>query len=304
MSQIERAKGVDISVWQDNNSTPQMFDPWKARSMGATFAGIKVSQANWADPDYAQNWANLRGVLYRMPYHFLTWDVSPFRQAEVFWSLLERDPGELPLICDFEWWRVVPANAMDMLYNFTYRLKQLSDPLEKGVYSSFQFWKESGSAAEYWKQFCLWLCDITGPVEVPLPWETYDFHQFTFKLPGPAWGAESLDLDGDYYNGTLAQMMARFKLAPLFGLEEPEPEPQPEPGAALRLRVLASVLNVRSGSGTGYPVVGSLRRGEVIEVEGVDGGDAWVRTSHGWACVRNAFGRYMEAAEELPSEKE
>lgn len=207
-----KAQGVDISVWQDNNSTPQMFDPHKARSMGASFVGIKTSQADWADPDFTMNWANCRRVLYRLPYHFLVWDKPAKKQAETFWGLLENDPGELPLTCDFEWWQIIPSNAMDILYNFMERLKQLASPLPLGIYSNYYFWLPYGSAASYWKQYHLWLCDISGDVDVPPPWDDWTFHQYTFKLYGPDWGAESLDLDGDYYNGTLEEMIAHFSL--------------------------------------------------------------------------------------------
>ena len=50
--------GVDISVWQDLNSTPQMYDPWKTRKQNGVFVGIKASQANWIDPDFIMNWNN------------------------------------------------------------------------------------------------------------------------------------------------------------------------------------------------------------------------------------------------------
>jgi hypothetical protein len=255
---MTNAHGIDISVWQDQNSTPQMFDPWKARSKGASFVGIKVSQENWADPDYALNWAHCKNVLYRLPYHFLTWDVSPRKQAEVFWSLLEKDPGELPLTCDFEWWKTVPAKAMDILYNFTYRLKQLADPLPKGIYSAKTFWEPNGSKSDWWKQFHLWLCDITGPVEVPQPWTDWTFHQYTFKLPGREWGAESEGLDGDRYNGTLDEMMARFQLKPLSGMDQPEP--------ATRGTVIVDGLRLRTAAGISSPAVGLLGVGVPVEI--------------------------------------
>jgi GH25 family lysozyme M1 (1,4-beta-N-acetylmuramidase) len=229
----KQAIGIDISVWQDNNSTPQMFDFTKARAMGASFCGIKVSQASWLDPDYILNWRRCRDQLYRMPYHFLVWDVPAKLQAETFWKAVEADPfGILPLTCDFEWWKTIPSNAFDVIYNFTYRLEQLCSPLPQQIYSAYYFWKQYGTRADYWKKFALWLCDIEGDVEVPLPWERWDFHQYTFKLPGPAWGAESLDLDGDRYNGTLAQMIARFALPELgfksSGATSPDPKPEPE----------------------------------------------------------------------------
>jgi hypothetical protein len=224
-----QAIGVDISVWQDSNSTPQMFDPAKTRAKGGSFVGIKVSQATWADPDFLMNWATCRPVLYRMPYHFLTWDVSARLQAETFWRLVETDLwGVLPLVCDFEWWSVVPSQAMDVLYNFTYYLDRLCNPLPQGIYTAATFWAEHGTKSDYWKQFMLWLCDITGPVEVPEPWEQWDFHQYTFKLDGPEWGAESLGLDGDRYNGTLWEMIQKYKL-PDLGWTGEEPEVPEEP---------------------------------------------------------------------------
>jgi hypothetical protein len=278
---MTNAQGVDISVWQNQRSTPQMFDPYKARAKGASFAGIKVSQANWADPDYALNWAHCKGVLYRMPYHFLTWDVSSYKQAETFWSLIERDTyGLLPLTCDFEWWKTVPTQAMDMLYTFTYRLKQLADPLPEAIYSAFSFWRQYGSLADYWKQFHLWLCDIEGEVQVPKPWANWDFHQYTFKLNGPDWGAESADLDGDRYNGTLEQMMTRFHLPALEGMPD-----QPQ-GQYPRMRVNTRVLNVRSGPGKDYPDLGDLHQGDIVDLLRIGGQNAWVEFAPGkWCCA-------------------
>jgi len=291
------AQGVDISVWQDNNSTPQMFDPVRARQRGASFVGIKVGQASWADPDYAQNWANCRRWLYRLPYHFLTWDVSPRRQAEVFWSLLEKDTfALLPLTVDFEWWKTTPGNAMDILYNFTERLRYLSAPLPMGIYTAKSFWVPNGSTAPYWKQFYLWLCDISGAVEVPAPWERWTFHQYTFKLHGPDWGAESLDLDGDYYNGTVEDMRTQFGLPELEPVEPPASVPLPV-GEPLRMQALVEGQVVRRGPGTSFEKVGQLRAGELVNVLGVGGSDVWVEIEPGqWAAVRYAGKTYMETA--------
>lgn len=278
---IENAQGVDISVWQDDNSTPQMFDPWQARAQGAVFVGIKASQANWADPDYAQNWACCRDVLYRMPYHFLTWDVDPKRQAEVFWSLLERDTHALlPLMVDFEWWRSTPPAALEILFNFLERLKTLSAPLPLGIYTSKSFWEPHGSRAAYWRQYCLWLCDISGAVEIPAPWEAFTFHQYTFKLQGPAWGAESLDLDGDVFNGTLAEMQARFALPPLAEC------PLPERAADLQnLCVRVNGLRLRSAPGLEGAVLGWLNTGAEVQVTerraDAQGRGEWLRVSAG-----------------------
>lgn len=275
------AHGGDFSAWQDDNTTPQPIDFAKAKAAGMTFAGIKISQANWADPDYSVNWANAKRYLYRMPYHFMTWDVDPKKQAEVFWSLLEKDTyALLPLVCDFEWWRVTPSNAMDILYNFVERLKALASPLPQGIYTAKSFWDPNGQNDPYWKQYYLWLCDIEGLVPVPLPWEKWTFWQYTFKLPGPQYGAESLDLDGDYYNGTLEQMKAEFHL-PDIGIEPPAPVPE------WSYRALVEGQIIRAGPSTSYAKVGNLHLGEINKATDLGGSNCWIEIGPGrWVAVQ------------------
>jgi lysozyme len=284
---MSNATGVDISVWSDLNSTAQMFDPLKARQMGASFVGIKASQGKWTDPDFVQNWANCKNKLYRMPYHFLVWDISAKLQAEYFWSLIEPDTlGILPLMADFEWWQTTPPDAMDILYNFVYRLTQLAGPLPVGIYTNYYYWQQHGTQSDYWKQFALWLCDITGPViEMPKPWETWTFHQYTFKLDGPAWGAESAGLDGDYYNGTLEQMVQRYGLPPL---DDMPVTPDPVPSAALYMRAQRFV-NVRAAATTASADLGDVLPGELVgPIVGIAGGQtgAWAHLANGtYVCA-------------------
>jgi GH25 family lysozyme M1 (1,4-beta-N-acetylmuramidase) len=264
------AVGVDISTWQNDKSTPQMYDPNKTRNQGGSFVGIKVSQSTWADPDYINNWKNCQGVLYRLPYHFLVGDVKPKLQAEAFWGLLEKnvDNTVLPLVCDFEWWQTIPGNAMDILYNFMERMKQLTN-LPLGIYTAKSFWEGYGSKDDYWKQYALWLCDINGEVELPKPWDRFDFHQFTFKLDGLKWGAESLDLDGNYYNGSIEDMVAKYKLKSLFGAE-------PKPVSKFTCKV--GGLNMRDKPNGNK--IGVMNKDSVVSIEGVEVSNyRWIKTS-------------------------
>ena len=275
-----RAQGIDISVWQDDNSTPQMFDFARAVSKGISFAGIKVSQATWADPDYMKNWANAKPYVYRMPYHFLTWDVSARKQAETFWGLIEKDTwGVLPLICDFEWWKTVPVKAFDHLYAFLERMKQLTS-LPLGIYTAKSFWDTYGSKDAYWTQYRLWQCWINAGEPPPvMPWNKWDFWQYTFKLPGVEYGAESKDLDGDYYSGTLEDLRKDYSL-PELEAGTPISVP-PSERSGLRARVLVNALNVRRHPGTEFPVVGRLNRGQIVDVVGVDGANIWYELPDG-----------------------
>ena len=268
--------------------------------MGVTFSGIKVGQANWLDPDYAKNWANAKPYVYRMPYHFLTWDVNPKRQAETFWAALEKDTwGLLPLMCDFEWWRTIPAKAFDILYNFLERMKQLTN-MPLGIYTAKSFWTAYGSTDAYWKQYALWQCWINaGQPPAMQPWDAWSFWQYTFKLDGPAYGAESLDLDGDWYNGTLEEMIARYKL-PDIGLSIPAPvEPKPEPAAPIYVRVTARAgVKTRQGPGVQYDVTGSLVTGTVLAVAEFEVNEGWVRMADGnWAAYAYNGQQLMERVE-------
>ena len=52
----DRTLGIDVSKWQDDNSTPQRMDFKKAYDAGARFVFIKASQACWMDEDMLYNW--------------------------------------------------------------------------------------------------------------------------------------------------------------------------------------------------------------------------------------------------------
>lgn len=298
--------GIDIAVWQDNNSTAQFFDPTKALAMGVSFVLIKVSQANWIDPDFVQNWAVSKKHLYVGGYHFMTWDVPARKQAETFWGAVKNViSGTLPLFVDFEWWTkmAAPANALNMLYDLLERLKQLAGGHPLGIYTSKSFWDEMRAKAKaagvtltkdaddpYWTQYALWLCDINPPVPLPSPWKRWDFRQWTFKLPGLMYGVESQDLDGDYYNGTVDEMIARYNL-PDIGLgtehhvylpivgngEQPVEQPAPIAVTALtkkKYRVKAPAnLRVRLAARPDGERIGTLFDGDIVT--GIPDGD-WV----------------------------
>lgn len=280
--------GVDISFWSDTNSTPQMYDPWKTRAQGGSFVGIKTSQANWADPDFLMNWKNCENILYRIPYHFLVWDVKPRTQAEFFWGMLEKSHKDvLPLVVDFEWWSTVPSAAMDILYNFLERMKQLTS-LPLGIYTAKSFWDYYGSSDPCWTQYALWLCDISSPTEIPKPWSSLTFHQYTFKLNGPLWGAESLDLDGDYYNGTLQDMMKRYSLSPLQDSNIP-------PAQTKKYFIpYYNDLNVRSSPDTtvNNKVARTVAGGSnIVLEEKFSGGYNWIKTEN-WMAT-DGFGEFV-----------
>ena len=204
---MPRLLGGDISVWQDDNSTPQPVDLAKARQNGWAFVFIKTSQALWRDPDHAANWCAARQVgLLRGAYHFLVWERSPEQQADAFWSFLSADPGEIPPVVDFEWWRETPDWALRHLAAFLARLEFLCGRAP-GIYTAPGFWQPHGSRSAVWRRYWLWLAhyDVAAPL-VPAPWQAWHFWQYTSHGDGPRYGTESRNVDLDYFNGSLEDL--------------------------------------------------------------------------------------------------
>ena len=221
--------GIDVSRWQDDNSTAQQMDFTKSVDMGAKFVFIKSSQALWADEDILYNWKSAKNAgLLRGAYHFLDWVADPRKQAQYAWSIIQSDPGELPPVIDFEYWNPPPANAFDKLWNYVVEMERLSGKIPI-IYTGAFFWFDWGTQADVWKKYPLWIASYTSQdymesnVEKLTPWDKWYFWQYTSKGDGIAFGAESEGLDMNVFNGSLDDLKD-------FAGIEIIPEPEPIPG--------------------------------------------------------------------------
>lgn len=213
--------GIDCSVWQDNDSTPQMMDFAKSKAAGAKFVFIKASQGGALDGDYVNNWLHAEGVLPRGAYHFYDWRVSYSVQINLFCQIVENDPGELPPALDYESRINVPirATAAGIALRFLKDVEQRTGrtPL---LYTSPGFWGEFGLPANTdFAKFPLWVANygVYKP-SVPKPWTNWTFWQYSSTGDGLKFGAESKSLDMDYFNGAEDE----FKV--WAGLVDPAPE--------------------------------------------------------------------------------
>ena len=110
-------------------------------------------------------------------------------------------------------------------------------------------------------------------------WDDWTGWQYTDRADGIAHGAESYELDKNVFKDIVAV----------------PPTPQPEP-SGLSFLVAVPALNVRSGPGTNYSIVGLLHAGDVVKVLDIGGTSAWVEFEPGkWAAVQYNVTRYMEA---------
>lgn len=209
------ALGCDVSRWQDANSTPQKVNFERMRDAGASFVFIKASQANWMDEDIVWNWneAAAAGIL-RGAYHFLTWDTPATIQADHFCNLIDHDPGELPPVCDYEWWGTIPATAYTILKKFVERVEANLQRVPM-IYTAPGFWQPYGTTALTWLHYPLWVAHwrVAVPL-VPKPWGSWTFWQYTDKGDGLTYGTESLNVDIDYFNGTTADLLRYCGMAP------------------------------------------------------------------------------------------
>ena len=210
---MTRSLGIDISRYQDNPDTSKRFDFAKAVANNADFIFIKASQSSWADRDFLYNWMSAGDAgLLRGAYHYLSWIESAEAQAYFFTGLLKQEPGELPPVVDFESRYKLPIKSemQRRLRTFCAIVnEQLGvDPI---IYTGPSYWREFGSQDLSWERYPLWIANYGRKApDVPLPWGSneWTFWQKTDKGDGLKYGAESLQIDMNWYNGTREELFA------------------------------------------------------------------------------------------------
>ena len=217
-------QGIDISHWQNDQSTPQKMNFTKAVKMGAKFVYIKVSERGGIDSDFEYNWKAAKDAgLLRGGYHFLRWNLSGLTQARIFSNILEDDPGELPPCADFEapnLGSLYPSNAL--LEQFLVEVETILDK-KPMLYTSPGYWNIHGRNKytkmfdTKWAYYPLWIAHymktytpgVSKPAELE-PWKssnkTWTFWQYTNMGDGLAYGAESKTIDLNWFNGTLEEL--------------------------------------------------------------------------------------------------
>ncbi len=210
---MERAMGIDVSFWQDDNATPQQINWSKAKAAGAQFVFIKASQGQFTDQDFTYNWSGAKAVgMLRGAYHFFDYRVSASKQAQYLIKLLTDDPGELPPVMDLE---VVSTWPLPAVSTLTTMIKTFLTEVETAVKRKPIFYSNPNMIVNLLKPFPSWLSDYPlwiAHYGVPEPtvknWTTWKFWQWTDKGDGPGFGMESKGLDMNWYNGSLEDLRA------------------------------------------------------------------------------------------------
>jgi lysozyme len=234
--------GPDVSFYQDSPTTPQNIDFQKMKAAGAKFVILRAGQNTWADSDFKENYAAAKAAgLPRGVYWFYDSRSSPMSQAILCVSQIDGDMPEIGVWADLEenyggqykgWmnWRAF-MKALDVKF-----------PLV-GVYTAPSYWMTNRPtdtiALDYFKSKPLWIANynVLSPI-VPSPWSFWLFWQYTATANGPQYGAESQELDMNYFNGDEQTFRNYFDLGEV---------PQPETGETMSyFKVTPTVLNIRS----------------------------------------------------------
>jgi lysozyme len=301
--------GIDLSKYQlIDGSPPGAFGWQSAYEAGARFVIIRATRTNldgsvYKDirlDDYVQSrrFVQLAGF-----YAYVRLNYDPLKQAEAFLSAIQNYSSARAVI-DLEGERpggLSPSQAASRLQIWLDRVEAVTNrtPMIYTRQSWFDFYIAPSTA---WQRYPLWLARypgidsnyqplLQGPYAdgrfKPRDWPNWTFWQYTDSGPGFLFGAESREIDLNYFNGT-PQELADF-IGEVEGPGEPPPPPE---GFAFQVDV--DLLNVRSGPSVSYPVVDLLKRGDRVVASDVDGLHAWVEISPGrWTCVTLNGRRFM-----------
>ena len=273
--------GTDISVFQDDPRTPQGVN-FTRMNQASDFVIIRAGQNLWADSDFADHWRRARASgLPRGSYWLYDSRADPTLQANLWFELLVSDQGELPLFGDFEEAYRGPFTGWAHWKVFLDRIRTLVGTREVGIYTAYYYWKTNApdavtqpSELEYFHRYPLWIAnyDVAQPA-VPKPWSADEwlFWQFTSKGDGPSYGAESPNIDLNYFNGDAETFATRF------GVPMPQDPVPPEDPTGKRYRVTTGTLFVRDGPGTNYEAIGYLQKDEIAEALGSNPAGSWYR---------------------------
>lgn len=297
---MANAIGPDVSFYEDEESTPEGIDFFKMRER-ADFVIVRVGQNRWIDPDFATNWKEAKKAgIPRGSYWFYDSRVEPQEQARLWRDALGDDRGELPLCADFEENYGGPHAGWEKWYAFLEYLKDLMPEKEIILYTGYYYWREhapsadtQASSLEYFHQYPLWIAryGASEPL-VPAPWDKDEWMlwQFTEAGDGPSFGAESLGIDLNYFNGDAAAFRKRFNLT------------DAPPATPLKYKVDLSLRQTPDLTGD---VVSTLVDGETVERLEISADDAWYKLKkesgeEGWHYIKHLIVEQGEEPEPEP----
>lgn len=308
---MKHAKGIDVSKWQGDFNLSKLDPECK-------FVFIRVAYGDQKDPKFSSHWSKFEGELYRGAYLFFRPELSPEDQANTFFEAFKGGyDGELPPVIDIE-----PYNNDEIgNYQWQKNAKLLMDIIEQitgikpMIYTrasffdrvfglGYSFWHDGVLHRGNWDEYALWVAHYTKKEKpiIPDAWSArgWDFWQYTDKGDGIANGAESKELDLNYFyddDEALDDYVMSSPIGDDWPNEHPEPDPNPdhdEPNPVKKYYIVSggnlcmrSYPEVKDGNVMGWFKTGSIAYvGDVVEHENGDvwgklqGQDLWFAIKH------------------------
>lgn len=224
--------GLDVSFWQGK------IDWTKPRKAGAEFAFIRAGQGMGKDTRFTENWTAAKGNALRSAYQFFDYRISPAGQAQTLMGWLGNDRGEMAPTLDWErntyWPETMPtgAAALGVIKPWVNEIIRLDGRLPI-FYSNPSHILALGTIPDWLKALPLFVANYGVSKPAFTGWSSWTFWQYALgKGRGPEFGVSSLDIDLDYFNGTLEELRA-FAGVSIPPTPEPEPPAEEEPTMGL-----------------------------------------------------------------------
>lgn len=262
MFDYQGVHGPDVSYYQDDPETVRQIDFAQMKAAGASFVIIRCSQNVWVDPDFSYNIVEAKRTgLPVGVYAFHDSRATPESQADLVLSLTKGLSLDLGVWLDLEERYQGKYSGPQNWKKFLSRLK--ANTPKVGIYTAPSYWTEhikymTATDLAYFKTFPLWIAnyDVLQPA-IPAPWSNAILWQIGTPDVGLQYGAESLEIDMNYWNGDIDAFKAFFGLG-----YQPE-----QTGVAMRYKAvnLFDNMRLRSGSNTASLAIGTYTHGQVFE---------------------------------------
>ena len=186
---------------------------------------------------------------------------------------------------------------------------ELGGPLLNIGYSSANFintYVMTTPTFDWVKNLDWWIANWTTASEPLLPIvfskfakpKSWKFWQFSSTGNGPFYGASSPRLDLNRYYKDLATFNAEYRVN--LEVRPFTPPPDSTPLGEMMVRTPGGI-NLHSGPGQKYPIIGGLSYKQIVTPIQVDGANAWVEIFPGkWACVTlDSGGQHLRFLEKV-----
>jgi lysozyme len=314
--------GVDVSRWQGRMNWDQ------ALSQNVSYAFVRATYSNYyEDNEYENNAVDLneRAVPWAA-YHFLVPTTSinnAITEATLYLDTMEKPShgtmtkdGKPLAVLDLESRGTLVAKSQQL---FDYIWKWI-DTVEKAGYSIIIYssagWMNSNLRQQdidwLMENYPYWHAQYTTAQNPNLPSgvTTNDHWQYSADGNGlghkyGASGSHAIDINrwmGTWDEFT-TKYMADAEIPPVDPpIDPPDPPVEPPSETTYVVKNWVNGMNVRTGPGTSYASVGSLKTGDEVVLGDMGGSSAWIKIKEGeyagmWAAVDYNSTRYMDIKE-------